>query len=123
MSFFSELEKVLGFAAAILPAIAAQNTANDPTASNNGVANTAAMIALVQPIVEKGAALSAASSTPLTGAQLLANALQAVSVATQVGTAAGLITSPEAAFVPIITAAINTAVAIRNAQNTVPVPA
>ena len=123
MSFFSELEKVLTFTENILPAIAAQNTASDPTASNNGVANTAAMIALVQPIVEKGAALSAASSTPLTGAQLLANALQAVSVATQVGTAAGLITSPEAAFVPIITAAINTAVAIRNAQNTVPVPA
>ena len=116
MSFFSELEKLLGFASAVLPAIAAQNTASNPSASNNGVANTAAMIALVQPIVAQGEALSAASATPLTGAQKFQNAMQAVSVAVQVGTAAGVISQPEAAFLPIITGAINAAVAIKNAQ-------
>lgn len=115
-SFFSELEALLGIATAALPAIAAANTAANPGASNNGVSNTAALIAAVQPIVAAGEQLSAASATPLTGAQKLQNALAAVQVGVQVGAAAGVITQPEAAFLPIITSAINAAVAVKNAQ-------
>ena len=119
MSLWTEIESLLGIATATLPAIAAANTANNPAATNTGVINTAKAIALVQPLVQAGDALSS-SATPLTGAQKLANAQQAIAVAVQVGTAAGVITQPEAAFLPIILSAINAACALKNAQATPP---
>ena len=117
MSFFAELEKLLGIATQALPVIAAVNTASNPAASNNSVNTTAALIAMVQPIVAQGEAISAAAATPLTGQQKFDYAMQAVSVAMQLGTAAGVITQPEAAIVPVLTGAINAAVALKNSQN------
>lgn len=112
MSFWTEIESLLGIATATLPAIADANTASNPAASNNGVDNIAKAIGLVQPLVAAGDALST-SAAPLTGAQKLANAQQAISVAVQVGTATGVITQPEAAFLPIILTAINAACAAK----------
>jgi hypothetical protein len=115
MSFFDEIEKLLGIATHILPILAAANSAAHPDASNNAVANTTRLISLVNPLVDAGEAASAAGAEPLTGAEKLANAQAAISVAVQIGAAAGVITQPEAAILPIVTAAINSAVSLNKA--------
>jgi hypothetical protein len=107
MSFWTELENILGIATAALPAIAAVNTSGNPAASNNGVENIAKAVSLVTPLVQAGNSLSPTA----TGSEKLQNAQQAISVAVQIATAAGVVTQPEAAYMAIIGAAINACVA------------
>ena len=113
MSIWTELETLFGIAVHVVPIIAAENTAIHPNASNNALTNIASAMTAVEPLVQVGQ--DATSTTPLTGAQKLANAQAAISVAIQIGAAAGIITQPEAALLPLATQVINAAIAAKNA--------
>lgn len=115
MSFFSELEKFLSILVPVLPAVAAANTASNPAASNEGVSNVAAAVKLVMPLVQAGDALSTPAN-PLTGAQKFQNVMDAAAAMAPAAAEAGFISQPVGAYTAIIAAAINTAVAIKNAQ-------
>ena len=115
-NIFADLEKVLGVATPLLPIVAAVNTIKDPAAANTGVSNAQKAIALVTPLVIAGnqqaaSLLAQDASLQLTGAQKLQNALNAVEAGVNVLTAAGAITTPYAALLPLLTPAINAAVA------------
>lgn len=111
-SIFADLEKVIGVATPLLPVVAAVNTIQNPTASNAGVTNAQKAIQMVMPLVQAGNQIAAQNaSAQLTGAQKLQNALNAVEAGVNVLAATGAITTPYTALLPLITPAINAAVA------------
>ena len=111
-NIFADLEKVIGVATPLLPVVAAVNTIQNPTASNAGVTNAQKAIQMVMPLVHAGNQIAAQNaSAQLTGAQKLQNALNAVEAGVNVLAATGAITTPYTALLPLLTPAINAAVA------------
>ncbi len=127
-SIFADLEKVIGVATPLLPAVAAINTISNPTATNIGVSNAQKAIALVTPLVVAGnkqaQALAAAdANTQISGAQKLQTALDSVQAAVSVLASTGAITTPYASLLPLLLPAINAAVAAINTPTAAPATA
>ena len=122
MGFLSVLLQLCSAASAILPAVAAVRATSDPAADNTTLINTAKAMQAVTPLVAHAEAVSAASTTPMTGVQKLALVQAVVMDAHATAVANGVTTEPFDTYWTPINAAI-TAVVAQNQIAAAPVPA